>query len=371
MNHEKSCGAIVYRNSERGMEYLLVRQLAGHWSFPKGHLEKNESEYACARREVFEETGLEITILDGFRETVCYRIGSDTEKEVVFFLAEAAGGMLRRQDAEIKEVKWCAYREALMLITHDNIRRLFVLAEQFLEKTVRNAILNDVPTWDRLLKEALFDEFMDTDGLRILDFGAGKGLLADYLARKNKVVAIEPDEEAVHQRSCHHSYDMICGDETKLAELEGGFDLILCHNVLEYVCDQQKVVRMLSRLLKEDGKLSVVKHNRPGRVMQMAVLLNDFKQADALLDGADGKAAKYGTIHYYRDEDLIDFDHSLQIIKVKGFRAFYDLQQNQSCHQEAAWQKKMLELEKRVMEKEPYRSVAFFHILLLQRGMTD
>ena len=38
-------------------------------------------------------------------------------------------------------------------------------------------------------------------------------------------------------------------------------------------------------MLKQDGILSIVKHNRPGRVMQMAVLLDDFEKANALLDG--------------------------------------------------------------------------------------
>ena len=33
---------------------------SGSWAFPGGHLEMNESIEACARREVFEETGISI-----------------------------------------------------------------------------------------------------------------------------------------------------------------------------------------------------------------------------------------------------------------------------------------------------------------------
>ena len=33
---------------------------AGYWAFPGGHLEMNESIEVCARREVFEETGISI-----------------------------------------------------------------------------------------------------------------------------------------------------------------------------------------------------------------------------------------------------------------------------------------------------------------------
>ena len=52
------------------------------------------------------------------------------------------------------------------------------------------------------------------------------------------------------------------------------FDIIICHNVLEYIDDKETVVKALSRVLKKDGILSIAKHNRAGRVMQMAVFLN-------------------------------------------------------------------------------------------------
>lgn len=34
------------------------------WGYPKGHLEHNETIYACAKRELYEETGVEINITD-------------------------------------------------------------------------------------------------------------------------------------------------------------------------------------------------------------------------------------------------------------------------------------------------------------------
>ena len=63
------------------------------------------------------------------------------------------------------------------------------------------------------------------------------------------------------------------------------FDLIICHNVLEYIDDKKTAITEMSRLLKTGGTLSIVKHNRFGRVMQMAVLLNDINRANDLLDG--------------------------------------------------------------------------------------
>ena len=45
----------------------MVKQLLGHWGFPKGHIEKDETEYETALREVKEETNIDARIIDGFR----------------------------------------------------------------------------------------------------------------------------------------------------------------------------------------------------------------------------------------------------------------------------------------------------------------
>ena len=49
MQHEKSCGAIVYRKSHGNTEILLIKHInSGHWSFPKGHMEAGETEIETA-----------------------------------------------------------------------------------------------------------------------------------------------------------------------------------------------------------------------------------------------------------------------------------------------------------------------------------
>lgn len=116
--------------------------------------------------------------------------------------------------------------------------------------------------------------------------------------------------------------------------------------------------------MKPDGFISLVKHNRPGRVMQMVVLLNEFPKAHALLDGADGSSADYGAIHYYEDEDVTEV---FRIRDTYGIRTFWDLQQKQDCHTDPAWQEKMFEMELRVSQIPQYRDVAFFHHLILEK----
>jgi len=63
MMHEKSCGAIVYRKSHGNIEILLIKHVnSGHWSFPKGHVEGSETEIETAKREIKEETAIDVMI---------------------------------------------------------------------------------------------------------------------------------------------------------------------------------------------------------------------------------------------------------------------------------------------------------------------
>ena len=97
----------------------------------------------------------------------------------------------------------------------------------------------------------------------------------------------------------------------------------------------------------------------------MVVLLNDFEKADALLNGEDGYSADFGTIHYYEDEDVMKWCDGFCIRETYGIRTFWDLQQNQDCHKDPAWQEKMVAAELRVSQMQPYRDIAFFHHVIL------
>lgn len=111
----------------------------------------------------------------------------------------------------------------------------------------------------------------------------------------------------------------------------------------------------------------IVKHNRAGRVMQMAVLLDDFEKANEILDGKDSTASKFGTIRYYEDNDITKWEPQITISDILGIRTFWDLQQNQQKHGDEAWQEKMLQLELRVSQMREYKNIAFFHHLLLKK----
>ena len=137
MTREKSCGALVFRRDEReGKLYIaLIRHVHGRfYSFPKGHVEKGESEKMTAEREVLEETSLKINITSDFRTTVNYKPSYKVEKEVVYFLAETDQVDVIPRPGEIEKVKWVSVDEALDVLTHKNDKRVFREALAIIEE---------------------------------------------------------------------------------------------------------------------------------------------------------------------------------------------------------------------------------------------
>lgn len=134
MNWEKSCGAIVFTRVNGQPKYVIVREQAGAYSFPKGHVEGDETEMQTARREIFEETGLCPAFLEGFRETDEYDLKEKpgTRKQVVYFLAEFGNEPLVPREGEIREIQLLPYEQALHFFEHESTRKIFAAAHAFL-----------------------------------------------------------------------------------------------------------------------------------------------------------------------------------------------------------------------------------------------
>ncbi|WP_330463158.1 bis(5'-nucleosyl)-tetraphosphatase [Metamycoplasma gateae] len=132
MKFDKSCGAVVLRNVESKLYVLLVQQTAGHWTFPKGHVENNETEIETALREVKEETNVDIKIIEGFREISKYSPFFNISKEVVFFLAEPINFDIKNQEGEIDVVEWVDIEDALVnKLSHEINREILEKAVNF------------------------------------------------------------------------------------------------------------------------------------------------------------------------------------------------------------------------------------------------
>lgn len=86
MIHEHSAGSIIYRKNNGQIEFLIVESVLHHtWGFPKGHLEKGETEENAAKREVAEEVGLHPEFDFNFKRSIEYVTEENTIKKVDFF----------------------------------------------------------------------------------------------------------------------------------------------------------------------------------------------------------------------------------------------------------------------------------------------
>lgn len=134
MKHEKSCGAIVYKKDNDDIEFLLIKHVKGHWSFPKGHVEYNESEEETAFREIKEETNLETTINNNFRYVVSYSPCENVIKDVVYFLATPKTYELIPQVSEVSEIVWLNECDTLNTITYENDKGVFLEVLKYMKK---------------------------------------------------------------------------------------------------------------------------------------------------------------------------------------------------------------------------------------------
>lgn len=119
-----SAGGVVFRRAEEGIEIILVGRTAERlWALPKGTPDPGETLEETAVREVREETGLEVRIVDTVGEVEYWYTAPDgvrVQKTVHYYLMEPVGGDTAQHDQEFDRVEWRHLSEAERLLTHRN-----------------------------------------------------------------------------------------------------------------------------------------------------------------------------------------------------------------------------------------------------------
>ena len=132
---EKSCGAIVFTKQNGNIRYVIICSKEGIYGFPKGHIEGTETEEETALREICEETGLNVQLVDGFRaeDKHTFSINNETRlKHIVYFLGEYSEQTPSIQETEIRSVHLMDYKTAMSVFQYENSKRLLTEAHNFL-----------------------------------------------------------------------------------------------------------------------------------------------------------------------------------------------------------------------------------------------
>ncbi len=256
---------IVYALIKRGRKFLLLQRpqskksYAGYWNLPGGKCEKGESHRSALRREVLEETGLKIKILNKIMDRI-----EDAEKpfRTIVYISEPAEGTIRITD-EHSSYKWCSKREVNDLKAMPYIRDLMKI-----DKTLVLA-----KTYDVIAEK--FDESYCTtiyfkkelDGFikllpkkaKILDVGCGTGHIADYLSKKGfYVTGVDLSKTMLgiaRKRAKKAKFRSM--DIRKLKFRNRSFDAIISSFSLIHLNSKEcsRALLSFSRILKKDGLL--------------------------------------------------------------------------------------------------------------------
>ena len=137
MQHEYAAGAILYTIDQDVVKFILVEESDGHIGFPKGHLESGETDEICALREIWEETGIHATLLDGFREPVAYPKANDVMKHVTYFVATYCDQTPIHKADEVNGIRILSFEDAYEALTYDNSKEWLEKANMFIRSQLK------------------------------------------------------------------------------------------------------------------------------------------------------------------------------------------------------------------------------------------
>jgi S-adenosylmethionine-dependent methyltransferase len=216
-----------------------------------------------------------------------------------------------------------------------------------------------------------------------LDIGCGTGAIAVRLAQLGfQVTLLDASLEmldfakrAAQEAGVEERIALKHGDAAKLENLfdAGSFDLILCHNVLEYVDDPSAVLRSAARGLRDSTSIiSILVRNQAGEVLKAAIKDGDLAATERNLIAECGHESLYGgSVRLFTVESLkaMLLESSLGVMAERGVRVVSDyLPPKVSRNDEY---ERILELERKLGRRPEFAAVARYTHCLAHRACPD
>ncbi|SRR5208283_3479945 len=212
-----------------------------------------------------------------------------------------------------------------------------------------------------------------------LDLGGGTGAAAVRLARLGMHVTVldcspamlDITQRAAHEAGVAEKVALKHGEAAKLASLfpARSFDVILCHNILEYLNDPGVVLRAAAHGLRDlSSILSVLVRRQAGEVLKAAIRAGDLDAAENSLTAEWGEESLYGgRVRLFSTDSLQRMlkAASLAMIAERGVRVVADYLP--SAVSRIAEYERILELERKLGMRPEFAAVARYAHYLLRR----
>jgi S-adenosylmethionine-dependent methyltransferase len=213
-----------------------------------------------------------------------------------------------------------------------------------------------------------------------LDIGGGTGAIAIRLTRLGvKVTLLDSSQPMldIAERNSREAgvTESITLKHGEAAQLEHycrpqSFDLILCHNILEYVDDPCAVLRSAARLLRGPSSIvSVLVRNQPGEVLKAAIKEGDLAAAEKNLTAEWTHESLYGgKVRLYTSEGMLSMFSAalLEVTAERGVRIISDYLPP-SVSRDAGYEK-ILDLENKLGRRPEFAAVARYTQFLARRA---
>jgi S-adenosylmethionine-dependent methyltransferase len=219
--------------------------------------------------------------------------------------------------------------------------------------------------------------------LDVLDVGGGNGADSLPLAAQGHRVTIA-DYSAAMLAEARQAADAaglaerLTTTQAALAELPAQlgaarFDLILCHNLLQYLDDGASAIQALSGLLRPDGLLSLITINPVSEVLRAAIIQADLATASAALTAPAAAAIRTVVFNTeVRRYDLVTLqgwltDAGLAAVAHYGIRCVNDYLADNARKAESSFAAALEALELELSGRDPYRQITRFTHLIAHR----